>query len=323
MKKLPPKLFFGLKVLASLALVFVVIRNISVEQLFAVIGSVPLWFWCVSIMLMFLSQVIAAKRWHVLSDHVSFGLLLRLTLISNVYAFMIPSVLTADAARLVGVPKSDDGWTGATSRLVVDKVVGLASVLVLGMPALLLTTSNQLRQLFIPSLLLVGLIIIVITISRLHRFHQSLSKLEQALAGRGGRSLMLLSKIVGVVINTRLKLPNRVLLVNGLLALSFQLIMVVMLALGAQVCAIRVEIQDLVILSAATQLAFFVPVGIGGVGVKEVTQVAILVTLGVSKQNEVTMASLWYPLVLLMGATGGVYILVDQRKKNRVPIQMQ
>ncbi len=316
MKKLPPKMLFGLKVLVSLVLVLILIRNISVEQLFVVMSSVPLWFWCVSIMLMFIGQIISAKRWHMLSDHVSFGVLLRLTLMSNVYAFMIPSVLTADAARLVGVPKSDDGWTGATSRLIVDKVIGLASVLVFGMPALLLCTSSQLRQLFMPSLLLVGILALFITIIRLQRFHQSLSTLEQALAGRGRKGSNILSKIIGVVIDTRVKLPNRVLIDNGLLAISFQLIMVVMLVLGAHVCSIRVVVQDLIVLSAVTQLAFFVPVGIGGIGVKEVAQVAVLMMFGVSKQHAVTMASLWYPLVLVMVATGGVFILIDQRRKR-------
>ncbi|MEN9281855.1 MAG: hypothetical protein RL594_790 [Bacteroidota bacterium] len=313
MKRVSPTILFGLKVLVSLALIFFVTQNINVKQLLIVVGSVPIWFWCASVLLMFLGQVIAAKRWHMLSDHVPFGQLLRLTLISNVYAFMIPSVFTADAARLVGVPKSDDGWTGATSRLVIDKVIGIASLFVLGLPALLVSTSDQLRQLTTPSLILVSLLMIVFTMIRHQRFHRLISTLEQACARKGGRIWGLLSKVVGVALDTRLNLPNRVLLVNGLLALSFQLIMVIMLALGAHVCAISVQIQDLIVLSAATQLAFFIPVGVGGIGVKDVTQVALLVTFGVSQQSAVTMVSLGYPVLLSMVLVGG--LLVAQENK--------
>lgn len=310
MKKLSSELIFSLKLVVSAVLIGVVVRNVDLGNVLSVVVSVPLWYWFASILLMFLAQAIAAKRWHMVSDHVPFRTLLRLTLVSNVYAFMIPSVFTADAARLVAVPKSEDGWTGATSRLVVDKVIGLVPVFVLGLPAMLVSTSIQLRHLFLPSLVFVSAFTIVITIIRRQRFHKSISRFKQELAGRSGKKWRFLSNILIVVLNTRLNLPNRVMMVNGLLALSFQLIMVMMLALGAYVCAISIKIQDLLVLSAATQLAFLVPVGVGGVGVKDVTQVAVLVMFGVSQQSAVAMVSLGYPVLLSTVLVGGILLNV-------------
>ena len=300
-----PQLRFALKVLASLSLLGFVLYNTDVTSAITAIGSVVWWYWPTAIGLSFLAQIISAKRWHVLSDHVSFTVLLRQTFISNVYAFVIPSALAADAAKVISVPKSTDGWIGATARVVVDKIVGIVVIAALTMPALYMSTNIDLGPL--------RSTLAYVSISFIGLFGLSLIPLFRREMFRILHSARLQVRVLRRVsdwldrVSSNVKMVNfsvAALSTNFALALAFQGLILLQLNLAAVNVGISISIWNLVLLSSLIQLSFFIPLGVAGVGVKDVAQVSFLVMLGASKQQAVEMVMLGYPLVLTLVVIG-------------------
>jgi uncharacterized membrane protein YbhN (UPF0104 family) len=313
---------FALKVIASISLLIVAANNIDLTTAMKVIRSVAWWYWPTSFSLNVIIQLINAKRWHVLSRHVPFRELLRQTFVSNVYAFIVPSALVVDAAKVISVPKALDGFAGATARVAIDKIIGIVVVVLLLMPALYFSSSTVFAPVRIFFTIAISTTLVGFGLFLIPSIRSSVYKVANDIATRIPTKLLYQSTISKVITKLQLvELPNKSIITNLILAFTFQAIILVSLYLAALSVHINISFWDVVLLSSIIQLSFFIPVGFAGIGVKDIAQVTYLISLGVSKQTALTMVLLGYPVTIAI-VLFGLFLLIlplVQRNRGREP----
>jgi uncharacterized protein (TIRG00374 family) len=301
---------FAFKVFISLLMLVLIAYNVDLFAVITAIGSVSWWYWPLAIGLSLTAQIISAKRWHILSDHVAFSELLRQTLISNVYSFVVPSALAADLGKVIGVPKAQDGWVGATARIVVDKIIGFAVIVVVTLPALYFTTTTALlpfRSLLSYALLLFASMLCICLIpsfrNAINRWVVSIGARLRFVERVWNHAHRLYSDL------RHLHISRTQITLNILLALVFQAATLASFFLIIDCLDVQLTFLNVILLSSVIQLSFFIPLGLAGVGVKDVAQVAFLMTLGVSKQQAVTMALVGYVATICLVLVGSFFFL--------------
>ena len=122
------------KLSVSVLLVVLLARRVSFAGAAQHLAELRWWPAVGAVLLLGLSFLLSAWRWHVASLHLlPFGQCLRFTWIAHFYGLILPGALTADVAK--GVAMSRDGQSDASvlaTSIVMDRVAGLGSLVVFG-----------------------------------------------------------------------------------------------------------------------------------------------------------------------------------------------
>ncbi len=258
------------------------------------------------------SMTINVKRWQVMlagqGDSASLGTLIRLYLIAMFFNNVLPSRFAGDVVRAYGASRNLTTRTRSAAAVIMDRLVGAISVLLLGVIAILVNPSVipwQLTQLLVVGLI-VGLLVVGAVMIRtpLHGSAGSLLSvfgkipvLGRRLRGRLQAALEAVSAYSGQpgLIAWALAISMAA---NGLSIVNIYLYAV---AVGADIRLAEAAVVVPVVLAVG-----LLPISINGLGTIELTFIVLLGLLGVDKDVALAVALLRRLVLLAQSLVGGV-----------------
>jgi uncharacterized membrane protein YbhN (UPF0104 family) len=314
------KLFLILKLVVSVALLYVLLRNASVSEIFRTLGSTNLGLFLVALGFYLLRIWIGALRWSLLlrplEVRASPRFLFRSNLIAAFFSNFLPTIIGGDPVRVYDSWRLGAGKAGAVSVVFLDRFLGLVALIVfavLGMAA----SKRLVDSLGIPFLELwtvVGMLLMFLllwivfhpTLPVLDRFTRSrwasLGGLDQqasdSLAPFGGRSDILGKSFA--------------------LSLLLQLAIIAHYVFLAASLSLPVPAAAFLVIAPLAILVMMLPISINAIGLRENVFVFFFALYGVPSSQSIAFAWLALAILLLVGVAGG--ILLATRREGRVTV---
>jgi len=129
-------LFSTIKILVSLALLYLALRKVNLTELASRINNLASLGWIVvAITVTFLQIFVGVLRWREISAEcgapLGLGQAMRFNLIGTFFNQTLPSSIGGDAVRLWLVARGGAGWRAATYSIFVDRAIGLIALAVI------------------------------------------------------------------------------------------------------------------------------------------------------------------------------------------------
>ena len=259
-----------------------------------------------------IAMVINVKRWQVMlkgqGDAAGLGTLTRLYLVAMFFNNILPSRFAGDVVRAYGTSVQLTTKTRSAAAVIMDRLIGAISVLMLGVIAMVVSPSVipwQLSQTLVVGLIvgLTGIGLLVVPSPLQGRMRQLLGQFERApvLGKRLGKRVM---AAVDAVLAYSGK-PGLIVwaLVVSMLAngLSIVNIYLYALAVGADVSLAKAAVVVPAVLAVG-----LLPISLNGLGTIELTFVFLLGLMGVEPETALAVAILRRLVLLGQSLVGGV-----------------
>lgn len=237
----------------------------------------------------------------------------RLSMLSFLFNLFMPGALGGDIVKTVYAVKEDTSQkTKQVIAVVVDRTVGLLSIMIFGLIALFASRQK------LPISLWHILALFIVSGGFLFAFVND--KFIRAIE-RWGSKIKFAQKLIGPAIqNWResvefYKINGKKLLYSLLLCVPIHLASFIMFYILSQSIGMEIGFLELVFAIAIMWLITAVPISFGGMGVREISLVWLLGMFGVPSEQAVTLAVLGY-INSIFKALIALPFLYDFRKKE-------
>lgn len=243
----------------------------------------------------------------------------RYTMISNTFNLVMPGALGGDFMRSLFVIKDADGHrTSNVLAIFVDRVVGLFSILLLGIVCGFFASSLINRVPFLCSMS--GLMLVAVG-GALAAMHEPLNDwlVDRIRSwGKSGKKLSgLFSVWRGFMDFYRV---NRLRLLSAFfLCFVIHGIWFVVVFILASTLKIPIGFLELSMITAISWLITAVPITFGGLGVRELSFVVLLGTQGIPAEQATALSVAQFGIALIMAAFGIPFIWMNKRGQHAQP----
>lgn len=305
-----------LRWLFSIGMLIAVVTMVDLQSMVASASAVAWWYYPVTAGFMAMTFGINALRWQLVSSGRTFMQLVRINLVSYFYAFVIPSLVTADVARVVHLSKGSKTWSSNILGVVLDRYCGVVG---LGLACCLSIVLAPTRP---ATATLIGISIIVPLMAMLPLAGISLrftapmrsivARLRQVLPARAqGVADDLIGSLDGRLLTPESRYRIMMLYAAGFVA---QVVNAGWYWFLGVAFMMPITIQDAVILSVISQGVSLLPLSIAGIGVKDVSTVSYLVYLGVPAERAAIASFSTYPVTILTVVLGWLLSTTSSEK---------
>jgi uncharacterized protein (TIRG00374 family) len=305
-----------LKLLVAIGLLAFVISRAGVDELLVTFGYAD-WRWVVlAICLAAVAMVINVARWQLMlrgqAVNAPLASLVRLYLVGMFFNNILPSRVGGDVVRAYGVSLMATTKTRSAAAVLMDRLVGAVSVLVIGMLAILLSASRlpEIYRAFTVALFCGSLLVLGLMLYRDDR----LARLRLRILTLGDIS------ILGFKVRPRLEdaldalrsySRSRDVVAKGfLISLVANGFSIINLFLYAQAVRADVGLGDVATIAPIILAVGLLPISINGIGTLEVTFMVLFGALGVDTRVAVAIALLRRLALLALSLVGGVLYAV-------------
>lgn len=308
-----PVLRWLLRFAVGLAIVIFLAQRHDTASLMRILRVVPLWVPLASVAFYWLGQILSAWKWQLLlraqGAPVSLRDCCRLYAVGMFWNLWMPTNIGGDAIRAVRCASLCGGLAIATSSVLVERLTGVVALLIialLGLLAQLISGSaNQTNSLILRPILFVFVALLcllalfwvlrrkyaardtVASESAMQRKVRSFSRALAAYAQPSTRGALWSAVAISLVFQA-----SQVLLNIGL----------------ARALGLPVPYTVFWWLVPSLAIASLVPLGIGGLGVREAAAVQLLAGQGASAATVVAWSLLWQATVWLASLPGGLWV---------------
>lgn len=302
---------FVVRIAVTASILFLILRSIDTGQIAAVMSEARLDLLFVALLLQFGSTAVSAYRWQLIMHNLNFGqsfpFYLRSYLKASFFNQGLPTSIGGDTLRVLDVARCGFRKRDVLYGVAVDRIVGLAALLLLTLLACVSKPGLLPQNVFLPIVLLMtcGLVgLLCISLLRRMTWLEQYPKLGfiWAVSVRFHRSLS----------TGRFTLIALSLLIPLLAMLCFYCLG---WALG-----LRYGLMTYFAIVPPAIVLTVIPVSIAGWGVREGALVSLFSLIGASKPA-VLMMSLLYGLTLVIVGLPGLVIYLKGLRRQRSPVQ--
>ncbi len=293
----------ALKVAISLALLAILLRAVDWRHILAELRGAHLGWVAAAWGLFLIGLVVRAWRWQGLlaAQAVSapLGVLTRWYFVGGFFNTVLPTGFGGDVVKTYALARYSDRPGAAAGSVLIDRFSGILALLIMGGGALLLAPTLATPTVaWMIWLLLAGALIgafLMVQPSLQTWLRTRLPWLERARAGRA-----LLDALPAYGVAPFARAVGVSFLFNSLL-------------IGVNVCLARalgleVRLAYFLIFVPLTSLSLLLP-SVGGLGVRELSYVALFSQAGVNAAAATALSLLFYAVTLAAGLLGGVFYL--------------
>ena len=306
------KLSTVLKLVVTLGLTVLVLHQAGIAAIAQTLIEAD-WRWAVlGLVLAAVAMVINVFRWQLMlrgqRAHAPLATLIRLYLIGMFFSNVLPSRMGGDLVRAYGVSLTATSKSRSAAAIIMDRLVGAISVLVLGMGAIALGSSNLpiIFQQVTVAFFAVSMVILALMLYR-----------NDSLAQRRLKVLALSDvSLFGFRIRPRLESALNALrsysrrpgvVIQGfLISLVANGFSMVNLYLYAQAVRAAIGLGDVATIAPFVLAIGLLPISINGIGTIELAFVVLFGTLGVDEHVAIAVAILRRLAQLILSLLGGL-----------------
>ena len=319
MSKIKYQLLILLKLTIAITLIAVIVSRVNLEDVWSAFAKADKWLIVGAFLLYFVGVCITALRWKFLLAvqglSAGFLTLVKSMLVAIFFNNFLPSTVGGDAMRAYDTWKMGGGKTQSVSIIFIDRLLGIFTLFIFALLALLLTSIDVS---FIPNIKLwilaavalgfSGIYILFFKAGVISRYLHSEDKTDSGFLTR------LLQKVFDVFAGYN---DNPGVLFTALfLSVLLQLNVVLHYYLLALSLGIDVPVQAMFIIIPIAIVVMMIPVSINAIGIREAIFVALFAFYGVSNADALAFAWMSFILITLLGVIGGIVFML--RKKIRV-----
>lgn len=298
---------FLIKLSVSGLLIVLISRNVDLHESMLALSSVSASALAIALLLQVASNGVATLRWFVIMSKIGFKqpffFYLKSFFKGAFFNQGLPTSIGGDGLRILDCTASSGTTEDAVFGVFIDRIIGLAGLLLLNILALLLDNSLLPANIYFPLLTLLVLLCVALV---------GLFFLRNANALRSHRHLGFLARLsqryAQVYSNT-----GAVALQTGLSVLTHLLSMSAFFVIGRSL-GLDYSLTVYLALVPPVILLTILPISLAGWGVREGAMVGFFVMIGAEKSLVLTFSVL-YGLLALVASIPGLFVYIAQQKR--------
>lgn len=309
-----------LRIALSLGLLALLFSRIDIQNLLDHIKGLNLGLYLLGVAMYFGFIACWSFRWRYIikaaGEQVAFWKVFKTTLVGDFFGLFLPEAVGSDLARMYGLSRETSKGANTVSTVLLDRAIGLISLSLMAMVALLLHTelTGYREVAAVVIILLAGLAggwFLFFNKSFMKRFRwvfriPYIDRLEEGLTNLY-RTLHTLHQHPGLIVNTLL------------ISLVLQIVEVLSVVLIGMALGIETEVIHYFIFMPLIWVITTVPISIGGLGVRENAFAFFFTQVGVGEPLALAMSLLYFSCRVISGLTGGLIFLASMIGRQRNP----
>jgi len=315
-----------LRIIISIILLWFLFRQVDTKDILGIIKNVNLPILLVAFLINFFSYVLAVLRWKMLLNAIKINLQLKRVVISFAggafFNLFLPSTIGGDLVRSIDLAMHTSRPREVVATVLLDRLSGYAGLVIVALFALLFGWNFIHPQYRAGIGFSVGIITVVLIIGLLVLFNKFIyAKLNTFLkspgAGRIRESITNLHQELHIFRGHTGVARN-----NLFFSLLIQIIQPLAHSLIAYSLGIKINMLYFFIFIPVITAITFLPISIGGLGLRDVSAVLFFTKAGVSKDLAFSMSLLASSFILIYGILGGliyVFTIHHRRKQYHKP----
>lgn len=315
-----PVFRFFLRLALSVGLIILVISRIDLREAVEVFGSANLFRVVVSFLVLMALVFYSAYRWYFLLSEeakkkVGYSVVLKMTWVGGALGMFLPGIVGIDGIKIAGVANTS-GASHAFASVFVDRLLGIFS---LGLFVLLgLMVYPEFQQPIVLALsfffVILALLFLPVATSRFMRretFRWSRLLLPKKI------QRILFPVIFRVTREFRIYRGNPVkLLVGLLLAIGFQAVRIINVAIVCWAFDVSVPIGFLIVVIPLVLFLQLLPISISGIGVREASLVFFFGKIGIAAPVALAISAMIFIQGILVMTPAGLFLIKGRRHRG-------
>ena len=317
MKKNFPKLEFnkGLRLILTIVFIWFISTKIDLSKLITVIGKANYWFILLALVVFVFNRVLISLRWKIILSAYNIQLSL-LKVIKIIFVSMPAGVLTpggagTDLARGYQVSRQHGQTTDVAGSIIIDRMIGLYSMFFVAFLAAYFSPPLQYLE---EIKLFLTLAIIALTLGAIVGLYVLKVYGSSIKIGFSERLNSILSKLINALID--LPLLKKIFIPITAISFFVQLCRCVVFYLLFLSLGVQLDFLYYLVLIPLVFVLLFMPISLGGIGVRETSLLFFFAQLGVAGEVSVSAGLLGYGLEILMLIIGILIFLLSKQEKK-------
>jgi uncharacterized protein (TIRG00374 family) len=297
-----------IRLVLSIVLLVLLFSRIDTKHFFSDVQNVNVGYFIIGLTIYWIFLVLWAYRWQLFlrraGEAVKLSQLFQTLLIGYFFSMFLPTVVGTDAGRMYELSRERENKTGVVSTVLLDRVVGLISTVIMASLALLIGGYRYINDFIIPVVIVGSLLLLVLgwvlffnrrfmhkfdwifKLSIVYRFQHSIRSLYRALY--------------------QLQQQPQLLIVSMSISFILQTVEIMSVVLLTLAIGIKVKVIHLFIFMPIIWILTTIPISIGGLGVREGAFVFFLRQVGVHSEHAIVVSLLYYFYSVIVGMFGGI-----------------
>lgn len=298
---------YGVKLAITAGLLVLIFRSVNTDDTSLALNAISPWCLLAALISLIASTVVAASRWYLIMHRIGFTQ-------SYIYfvksyfkgAFFnqgLPTSIGGDGLRILDSSKGDGSAEDAFYGVFIDRIIGLAGLLLLNITALMMNKSLLPSNVYYPLLAILSCLtagLLLLFFLRKFRFI-AVNRYLGFLGRLSERYFQVYSTIPSVAVQL------------GLSLITHLLAMTAFFMIGRGV-GLDFPLQVYLVLVPPVILLTILPISLAGWGVREGAMVGFFLLVGADKSKVLTF-SILYGLVALAASLPGVVVYLTQKNK--------
>lgn len=296
---------FIFKVAISTVLLWYVFSHVDMVHVWAAITRMPIVVLLIALGMQVLSVFLAAVKWHMILPRYTFSSVIRMSFVGQLYALVLPGQLVGEGAKAYRMARPGDIHTVASSVLI-DKITGLMGLAVVFGYGILVSPLPVPRAFTITVAALIAGGIGFFFVLRNRRAVGWATAFLDFCANRIPSSAALTQLGMRMVEEIHHQ-SRRTYALSGavLLGIFFQVFLVWISMVVAYGLGMSVAFSEWCWIFGVVSLVVLLPITVAGIGVREVSLVTLLATVGVSSSSALAFSFMILGLQIAMAVVGG------------------
>lgn len=313
LKKISPKLFFVIKLIVTLVLCYVIIKNVDWANIWESLKNTNIYWITAAFILMILNVYVSAYKWKIHLDvhkiNFSFNQLSKFYYIGAFFNNFLPTTVGGDGYRVYKTFQDDKSKAGPFVAVVMERVTGMIALIILGVIGAVIAYISDKDQLS-EYLLLAGsgiLLVLLVAVLAVKYKGEKLKELSLKYLPQKMNSLIeRLTDYKGQTYNIFL-----IVLISVIFNLMLIASRIFLLFSVNETCTFF----QMAIVLAGSNIIALIPISINGIGLRDGSFVYLLTYYGVSYDPSVLVAVLIRILNIPLSLIGGLYYLGNKSSK--------
>ena len=312
------QLLIVLKLMVAIILISVIVSRVNLDDVWSAFLSANKWLIVGAFLLYFIGFCVIATRWKLLlavqGVTVSLFELLKSVTVAVFFNNFLPSTIGGDAVRAYDSWKRGCSKTQSVSIVFVDRLLGIFTLFIFALLALLL---SSIEFSFIPNIKIwilaavaLGFLVIYILFFKAVIVSRYLHTGDQAATHLLRRPLQKVFDVFAVYNG-----KPRVLFIALMLSVLLQLNVIFHYYLLALSLGIDVPVQAMFIIIPVAIVVMMIPVSINAIGIREAIFVTMFAFYGVSNADALAFAWMSFVLITVLGVLGGIIFMLRGKAK--------
>lgn len=315
-------LLTALKIGVSAALIAFLIQRTDLAEVWTVVQNANWFILSFAFLLFYVGYAITSGRWRILLKALGFAppfwFMFRSFMVAVFFNNFLPSTVGGDAMRMYDSWRSGVSKTKSVAAVLMDRFMGLASLLLFALAGLAFGAHEKLGGSNIVIIVGAGaagaFVLLLVLMFLPDTVSQGVARTARVLPAK-------ILDVLNPIVSALRSFASRrdVLFTALLLSLALQTNVIVYHWLVAEAFGFDVPLTAFFLIVPVAIAVMMLPISINGIGVRESIFVLLLGTQGVTQEEGLAYAWLVYSFLLIQGLIGGVVFAFRRETKAAAP----